>query len=242
MPVNTMKMRTILALALVCTGAIGCEMGQCVKGQGASTSTEMSIEPFQGLILTNNINVQLVQGPVQKIEVSGQSNLAAMINTQVMDGVWRIEIDECFRAKKPLVVHITVPELQAITIKGSGNINSEGRFRTKAIDLNVLGSGDINLDLESIRVKATVQGSGDVSLKGSTTSFETRIQGSGDVDALELAATDVRVSIMGTGDVGVKCSGVLDASIMGAGDIRYRGRPTELRQSVTGSGSIRAEQ
>ncbi len=242
MTANTMNMRTILALVLVCIGSIGCEMGDCIKGQGDHTTTELHVAPFQRLILKSSIDVVLSQGAEQKIEVVGQANLVKLISTQVVDGVWRVNIEECFRSKKPLVVRITIPDLQEIVIKGSGNINSEGPFRTEAMDLTVLGSGDMDLDLVAIRIKATVQGSGDVLLKGNATSFETRIQGSGDVDALELVATDVRAAIMGTGNVAVHCTGFLDASIMGTGDIRYRGNPTEVRQSVKGTGSIRAEQ
>lgn len=236
-----MNVRTILALVLVCFGSIGCEMGNCIKGQGETTTTELSVEPFHRLILKSSLDVVLRQGPEQKIEVVGQANLIELINTQVIDGTWSVEIDECFRSRKTMVVHITIPDLQEIIIKGSGNITTEAPFRTEAMDLTVLGSGDIELDLVAIRIKATVQGSGDVFLKGSSTSFETRIQGSGDVDALELVATDVRAAIMGTGDVAVQCNGFLDASIMGTGDIRYRGIPTEVRQSIKGTGSISAE-
>lgn len=237
-----MTVITILALLLVCTSSIGCEMGDCKKGQGEPITTELSVEPFQQLILTSSLDVRLLQGPAQKVEVLGQSNLIEMISTEVVDGTWSVGIDECFRAKKSPVVHITIPQLAAITIKGSGDIISEGPFRTQAIDLNVQGSGNMDLDLQATRIKATVQGSGDVLLKGSTTTFESRTQGSGDVDALELVATDVRAAIMGTGDVAVQCTGLLDASIMGTGDIQYRGNPTEVRQSIKGTGSIRAVQ
>lgn len=235
-------MKLILSLSMLCFTSLGCEMGKCTTGKGPSTTTELAVAPFQRLVLKSSLDVRLVQGAEQKVEVQGPSNLAELVNTQVVDGTWTVEVKECFRTRPAMFVLITIQDLQAITIQGSGNIQSKGAFIADALDLTIQGSGDMDLDLSATRIKATVQGSGDVLLRGSTSYFETRIQGSGDVNTLELAATDVKASIMGSGDVAVQCNGVLDASIMGSGNISYRGIPTEVLQSIKGSGSIRSEQ
>lgn len=215
-------------------------MGTCVRGEGKPTRTVLSVDPFRQIVLKSSIDVHLIPGTVQHIEIEGHSNLAELLTTEVQDGVWTIAMEDCFRSKGPFVVHLTTPTLDAITIQGSGDVQSMGPLQAETLELRIQGSGDMRLEVAAERVKATVQGSGDVFLSGSTTSFETRVQGSGDVRAGEFAAQDVKASVMGSGDIALQCGGILDASIMGSGDITYRGTPTGVLQNIKGSGSIRA--
>lgn len=242
MPMYRSLAKLISFLFLLCFMPFACKMGECIKGEGPSTTMELTVAPFQHLVLKSSFDIRLQQGSTQKIVVEGPANLSELITTEVIDGIWNAGIEECYRSKPALVIHVTVPELQAITIKGSGDIRSQGVFRSTTMDLTIQGSGDLDLELEAASIKATVQGSGDVLLHGSTDSFETRIQGSGDVNAMELEAIDVKASIMGSGNVAVQCNGLLDVSIMGSGDILYRGEPREIIQNIKGSGAIRAEQ
>jgi hypothetical protein len=234
---TNLKFSCILLMASVLAS---CEMGSCVRGEGKTTRTVLAVGPFEKLVLKSSIDVRLIPGEVQHVEIEGQANLAELVTTQVEDGIWTIAIDECYRSKGPFVVHLTTPTLDAITIQGSGDVQSTGPLRAETLELRIQGSGDMRVEVAAEHVKATVQGSGDVFLSGSTTTFETRVQGSGDVRAGELAAQDVKASVMGSGDIALQCNGVLDASIMGSGDIAYRGAPTGVFQNIKGSGSIRA--
>jgi len=211
-----------------------------MRGEGGITKTTLEVAPFQMLVLQGSIDLRIVPGTEQHIEVEAQSNLAALLSTSVENGVWTITTEECFRAKGPFVVHLTTPGLEAITVQGSGDITSLEALYGEELELRVQGSGDMRLELQVERLRTIVQGSGDVALSGSAENVDVRVQGSGDVRATELAATDVKVSVMGSGDVAVQCNGLLDASIMGSGDIAYRGTPTGVLQNIKGSGSIRA--
>lgn len=236
-----MAKRRILGCILLTSSLLtSCELGNCIRGEGKSTRTVLAVEPFRQLVLKSSIDVRVMSGAVQHIEIEGRTNLAELISTRVEDGVWTIAIEECFRSNGPFVVHLTTPALNAITVQGSGDVQSTGPLQADELELRIQGSGDLRLEVEAERVKATVQGSGDVFLSGSTATFETRVQGSGDVRAGELAAQDVKASVMGSGDIALQCNGVLDASIMGSGDITYRGTPTGVLQNIKGSGSIRA--
>ena len=64
------------------------------------------------------------------------------------------------------------------------------------------------------------------------------MSGSGDLRLFDLRAREVHVSIAGSGDAKVNASERLDATVAGSGDVRYRGNPKEVAQSVNGSGSV----
>jgi hypothetical protein len=61
------------------------------------------------------------------------------------------------------------------------------RVRTQQARLDVVGSGDIEMDFDrSGFVDAQVKGSGDIELKGTVKVLSQNVRGSGDIDTEEL--------------------------------------------------------
>jgi len=185
------------------------------------------------------LDVQVKQGGAQLVEVEGQQNLVDLVEFVVKDGICTIRTQTCYRTEKPFVVHITMASLERITIQGSGDVRGTGRFTAEALDLDVQGSGDLELEIAAAEVEAVVQGSGTLKLIGNCTTLAASVQGSGDIKAGNLIATSAKASVSGSGDVTVQTTGVLDAQVVGSGDVRYRGTPGEIKRSITGSGDIK---
>lgn len=135
---------------------------------------------------------------------------------------------------------ITVPELAAIELSGSGDIDASVSS-AGALTVTLDGSGDVTwsgLDAESIDV--AVSGSGDVELDGSTDRLAIELDGSGDIDAEDLAATAAVVAVSGSGNVSVAARDTLSAEISGSGSVTYTGDPS-VETDVSGSGSVRRD-
>ena len=94
------------------------------------------------------------------------------------------------------------------------------------MDVSLSGSGDIVLNIESNKAKANVSGSGDITLKGRASNLLATVTGSGDFHGFDLDSVNTEVSVTGSGDAKVNCSGELKARVTGSGDIEYRGNPT----------------
>jgi hypothetical protein len=216
----------------------GCNWNDCLQGEGEVTTTPLSVPPFERIVVQGPIDVRVRTGEPQRVELEGQANLVNTVATMVSNGTWTITTERCIRSRKPLVVHITAPELTGIRVQGSGHVQSDGTIETEGIELRVQGSGDMQLDLRADRVQAVVQGSGDMLLTGSTTALEATVQGSGDLRAAAMQAREAQATIAGSGDIQVFSTGFLRASITGSGDIRHVGQPDQLEKHITGSGTI----
>lgn len=104
-------------------------------------------------------------------------------------------------------------------------------------------NGGENLDLGEIDQQGLdlhVNGSGTVSGRGKVEHLNLTIAGSGKANLGGLSVTgDSNVSILGSGDASLSPLGRVKLFIAGNGDLQLLTKPSELRQTIVGSGSAR---
>ncbi len=115
------------------------------------------------------------------------------------------------------------------------------RVRMPKLDEAMLaGSGDIEVEgFDGGKTSLVIAGSGYIEADGKLDYLRLTINGSGRADVPDLEVEDADVTINGSGNVLVRVSGNLEATINGSGDIEYIGEPEHVRSSVRGSGHIR---
>lgn len=122
-------------------------------------------------------------------------------------------------------------------INGSGDVDVSGVQGN--FDLKVAGSGDFSAeDLRLSECHVRINGSGDVELEGSTDKLFVSQSASGDVNMYRLPAGDVEATASGSGDIVVFVNGRLKARLSGSGDLTYKGDPTSVDVSASGSGEV----
>ncbi len=231
---------------IILFSAIAITMSSCryrhsrhISGDGHISSEQRNVSGFTGIASHGDIDIIASQGDF-KIKVETDQNLLQYIETIVENGrlIVRFRNGLSLYHFNGATVYVTAPELNAFETHGSGNITSQGKISDKnKIDIDVSGSGDIQLDMDCPEVKTETHGSGNITLTGDTKNFSCRTSGSGDVKAADLKAENVRTSIHGSGDNEVFASESLDVEIFGSGDVHYRGEP-KISTSVHGSGSV----
>jgi hypothetical protein len=205
------------------------------------------VPSFSEIALSIPGKLYLKQGNSQSVKIEAQSSTLEKIITEVKGDklVIRFETQNYFRNSfKPgkIEIYITVPEIEGLSVSGSGNIIADDEINTDEINLAISGSGGITLEeLKSGRVKAAVSGSGNIVINGSgiADEFEASISGSGHVNAKGFEARDASVKIAGSGNCSVTSNGDLNAKIAGSGSIYYDGNPKNVDSSVSGSGRVK---
>ena len=252
------------------------------KGSGVIKEESRQVANFSRLAVALPVTVTLSQGTTESLSISADDNLLPLMTTRISGDELIIEGDKSrgFSTKKEIKVRLTVKSLNAINIKGSGDVIGDrlksdkfdiaiagsgdvkfnsvhaDQFRIdikgsgdvkidtlegKLVSANIHGSGDIRLPaVQATQVSISIKGSGDVSAAGNADKVDIEVMGSGDVRSRNLIAREANVRIMASGDVDVYAKEKLSASVMGSGDIRYAGSPTNVNRSVKGSGSIEA--
>ena len=176
-----------------------------------------------------------------------QEDLADLILLTVNNGVLTVDLKKgknklFYKQSKRRTVNLklTMSSLQSVISNGSGNIYSDADIASDNLDIQLNGSGDVQLNkVHPSTYDIQLTGSGDVVMKaeGESSRGTIMLTGSGDVLTPNLVSDDVQVNITGSGDALVAAVKTLNVNIDGSGNLNYKGNP-ETHISVTGSGEV----
>ncbi len=137
------------------------------------------------------------------------------------------------------VFTVTVPQLRAATMAGSGDLNID-KVQSDQFEGKMAGSGDLSVGSMNVQsLKLSMAGAGDTKIgSGQAQNADYSIVGSGDINAPSVTTQQLKVSIAGSGNVSAHATSAADVSIMGSGDVEVSGG---AKCSVTkhGSGDVR---
>jgi hypothetical protein len=243
-----------------------------------------NLDKFTNITNYTSGNVYVKQGSPQKVEIEGKKEILADIKTDVSGGKLKIHMKNnsgnwnWFHDNNLLNIYITVENIDAINLTGSGNLTAQTKLTGNNMVVSIKGSGDLEAEMELTgQMDIDVEGSGNIDMKGKFQNLKTQVEGSGDVDLSVVVANQAEFNISGSGEIKVngkaqtvrasisgsgdlmannletdKCTvhvsgsgeaqvyvkSQLDASASGSGDISYRGNPVQVSSHSSGSGDI----
>ncbi|MCE3282540.1 MAG: hypothetical protein K0Q66_1277, partial [Chitinophagaceae bacterium] len=155
-------MKNILLLAIVTLGLHSCHvnMGKKVRGNGKLTTIERDVADASRIKVLGSMNIVLASGPTG-LKVEADENLVPYIITEIQDGwlVIKTRDNVNFRTKNPINVYVSTDILHAIHLSGSGNVTGTGKFKDpKNLAIQLTGSGDVRLDVNSPEVAVNLRG------------------------------------------------------------------------------------
>jgi uncharacterized protein involved in outer membrane biogenesis len=216
------KLTTIAAILLVVIFA-SCQKSM-IHGKGETITQIRTVGTFTSAQVNGSIEMHIIKGAEQKVEVKGYSNLVNVVETNLVNNRLNIKFqDEFFNIRNNNVqVYITVPALDGAATNGSGGTSIEGFTNGGTISANVNGSGRITIS-NSTYDNAVLE-----------------VNGSGEINAAGLSSKNVDATIHGSGNIETTCSQVLKGSISGSGNIKYWGNPA-VDVKISGSGRVKKQ-
>ncbi|WP_066684364.1 GIN domain-containing protein [Caulobacter sp. CCH9-E1] len=119
---------------------------------------------------------------------------------------------------------------------GSGDTRTGS---ASSAEISIAGSGDVSTQAIAGDLEANIAGSGDVSAASIGGKLEGNIAGSGDIMVAGGRSRAVEVSVMGSGDVTFKGEAdQVEVSVMGSGDVRIAKVNGPIKKHVAGSGDV----
>jgi Putative auto-transporter adhesin, head GIN domain len=237
-------MRIITLAAFLLVVSSGCHWAGTVTGNGNLVTEKRSVSGFTKISAGGPFDVVITPGPTYSVQIEADDNLLELINLDKDGKVLKIKLRNGVnvRTRNKIRISISMPELDALSCAGSGHIKVTDLVKNdNRVDLDVAGSGEIDLDVNTPKVSADIAGSGTIKVKGQTKEVDLDIAGSGDYRGQDLLSENVKISIAGSGTAYVHASQQLNVSVAGSGDVYYAGSPT-IKKSVAGSGNVRAVQ
>ncbi|RPD50798.1 MULTISPECIES: head GIN domain-containing protein [Chitinophagaceae] len=235
-----MKNLSIALMAL----ALGFASCKKVVGDGPMVNETRNVTNFTGIDLRMGADVNFKIAPEFKVEVRAQDEILRVLDTYVSGEklVIKFENDVRVRLHDGVSVTVTAPSLRSLRVSGSGDIRTTGDIQSAAMEMDISGSGDIDMQhLATDYLDATISGSGDIKVfNGTATEEKLKISGSGSINLAGVAAKNVQTRTSGSGDTRLRVSDRLDVTIAGSGSVYYTGTPV-INASISGSGKVRQQ-
>ncbi len=195
---------------------------ECVKGNGNVVTKELTnLKDFKEVSMGISADVELTQGETFSVTYVGEDNLLDVMEIKVVNGELEIgnKRGKSTCPTKDLKIKVTMPNIKALNLGGSGNIYATNDFKCGDLELNIGGSGNIKL-------------------QGSADNIEANIGGSGDIELFNLKAQKGEINIGGSGNCDVNVEKSLEVNVAGSGDVRVKGNPT-IDKNIVGSGDVK---
>ncbi|MDQ4003237.1 MAG: DUF2807 domain-containing protein, partial [Actinomycetota bacterium] len=184
------------------------------------TSESRNVSGFDEVELQGVGNLSIQQTGTVSLTVEAEEDVLPKIRTEVENNRLIIgpEPNTSIQTTQPINYELTVNDLNALNISGSGSINAE--------------------DISTDELAVTISGAGDANISGSVDTQAINISGSGNYQAEGLESKEVKVDVGGSGSAVVNVSDELNAEVSGIGSVEYIGDPT-INQDVSGVGAVR---
>lgn len=208
---------------------------------GQTTKESRNPGNFSSIESNSSVDIVLKQGSNCSIVIEADNDIVSKVKTEVVGNKLTIGLERgTYRNIKVLRATITLPRLEELQIKGSGDVSSIGTIEAQGLKIGISGSGDVNLDLKSTNTTAEIRGSGDIVLEGLRGNLDISIAGSGDFDAKQVQLEKMIAKVLGSGDVTLTGTAQnLELEIMGSGDADLKELKAQTcNVSLRGSGEI----
>lgn len=218
--------------------ALFCAVPLGVAARAAGTTTRrIPLPGFSRVRVDLPATVLLQPGTPAQALVTAEPGLIDRISVTVSQDELRIAAAESFRTQEKLEVTVHFANLSRVELRSAGDLEIRS-LKTPEFVLIASGSGNARLrDIEVALLRVEAAGSASIVTSGHAGEQQLSLGGSFTYQGEALRTERTRARLAGSGDATVWATQTLEATVDGAGSLRYRGSPA-VRQQIAGAGSI----
>lgn len=245
-----MKTKTILiSLVVLSMLSISCNfltnLGvNAITPSDVNISENRDVSGFDAIEFSTFGKMNIMQGGVESLNISGPDNLVPEIRTTVRNGTLIIETDENLTIRPinneiELIFTLVVDDLTSLAISGLGDVQIEP-LTTSSMTIDMSGAGMlVQNQITTDRLNIDISGLGDIEVSGQAAQAEIEISGAGSVDAPDLRIQTAEINVSGLGGATLWVTEQLTGDISGAGSVSYYGNP-QTGTSSSGLGEFKS--
>ena len=257
---------SFVMLVAICVACTACYYSSSdFKADRSFVKRVVKVGYFCKIESYTSADIKFVQGKTSSVRIEGTKSLVDNLDVRQKGETLVINTKGRgirFVGQSRLTVYVSSPDITSVYLKGSGDFEAQSNIDTDALDVELSGSGDVDLrnvlcDNISLRLRGSgdvkalsvdcaaanleLLGSGDLEVKTlKARKAVASLRGSGDLDATLIGVADVQASLFGSGDLDlnfVNC-GNADIDLRGSGDVELKGTLRTLSTNKKGSGDI----
>jgi hypothetical protein len=238
----------IIPLFFLAAGIMSCEkehMFDFLKSTGNDITAYRNVNGnFTEIVLENDINLVLTQGPAYEIKLVGGENMLPGIDTDIADSTLTLRNNNKFNwvrsYDRKITAYVTLPHLLRLGYKATGNVTNTDTIREDSLFVVTSGgSGYIQLLIKTKSSHLSINaGSADIEVSGISGVNYIYSNGYGPFHCLNLQTDITYITSNSTNDCYVNVRNLISYNLLSLGNIFYIGNPQKEPGKVTGSGKL----
>ncbi len=170
-----MKNVYLLFLSLLIVTTAAAQKKEKIKGSKTVTVTQKQIESFDNLEIEDNIEVYLVKGDTQALEIEADDNLHEIITTEMYGNTLRLATSKQVSSAKKVSVRVTYTDnLKTVTAKHESVVNALAELSLENITVKNFDYSKSFLNVKSTNFSLVLndKAKAEVNIKAESTSLE----------------------------------------------------------------------
>lgn len=216
--------------------------GKRIEGSGNVITQSRQVTGFSNIDVGGAISVIITQASDYSVKVEVDDNLQEYIEVFKEGSTLHIRQQDntsLETSNNKIKVYVSAPEFRKLHASGACDFKGENQLKGNyTMDIDLSGASQAKLDIDASKVEARLSGAGSLELDGQVNELDVHGSGSSDIRCYDMIAQHVDVRISGSGSAEVFAGVSLKADISGAGSVRYKGHPGEVKKSVSGAASV----
>ncbi|MBI5218680.1 MAG: DUF2807 domain-containing protein [Bacteroidia bacterium] len=218
--------------------ANACVNFSSVTGNGNVITQDRNVTGFSGIKASTGINVIISMGEQEKVQVKADENIAALIITEVKDGVLKIYCKENIKKAKSRDVYVTAKEIKSISGSAGVDVKSLNTIKSATLSIGASSGSEVTLSVESSDISCSSSSGAVLKLSGTTKNLAAKASSGSDIKAYDLTSDVCNASSSSGASVKVNVSKDLKAGASSGGDIHYTGNPSNIQKSISSGGGL----
>ncbi len=205
----------------------------------ATAQREYTLNPFEVLSVTGNIQVALEQGDVDRVVLETHGIPEDEITVKVDQGVLKLRvINSIWYKDETIIARVTYRKLRSINAMAGAEVYSNEVISTERLEVKAGSGANVDLAVEVTSLDAKATEGGELYLKGITDTQRASVATGGQYEGYDLKTktTYVKASTGGVAEVNV--TDYLEATANTGGSIQYGGNPAEKDTKIVLAGRI----
>ncbi len=242
------KLLLILSVILIA----GCDTEDapgCFKKAGEIVKDEVSVDPFNEIIVYERVKLFIQKGPIQKVVIETGKNLQQDVNIEVIDNRLSIRNENScnlVRDYELTKVYVTIPNLTWLQNSSGSAVESLNTLKFNDLwlrsvnqenDLSIHTDGDFILDLDVENLRITNDNVSNYFLTGKVENFNVFFAaGDSRLDAPDLLVQNYQIFHRGTNKMILFPVQSLKGELRSSGNVIAKNRPSivDVEEYYTG--------
>ena len=188
-----------------------------IQGSGNRTTQKRDVGAFRTIETEGAFTIEVTCQKDPSLEVEGDDNVLDFVTAEIRNDVLHLKNTKSYSVNQPVKFTISVPNLEAVSVSGAGNIDIKG------------------MNNDSFEIDSS--GAPSITVAGRTKVVNIDTNGAGKIDTHNLRAARAVVESNGVSKVDIDVSEQLDVTVSGPSTVTYRGDPV-VNKNVNGPGKV----